>query len=357
MKPPIKRRSRKAGLPPGTAVHIGERRAETPQLRIMHYDTAQLREYSADRIDGATPLRGAQGVSWVHVTGVHDVELIDRLGEQFGLHPLVREDIANTEQRPKLEDYGDYVYLVIKLMRDDSDANTSRTEQVSLVLGSDFVLSFEEAEPTMFEPVRERIRQGRGPLRAQGADYLAYSLLDAIVDNYFVVLEHFGERIETLQQDIIARTAANARRLESTLHSLRREMLLLRRNVWPLREVIGTLERGGSPLFRRETWVYLRDVYDHVIHMIDTLESFHEILAYTLDIYLLNATNRLNEIIKVLTVIATLFIPPTLIASIYGMNFRFMPELGWPWGYPFALALMLGAVVAMLVYFRRKRWF
>jgi magnesium transporter len=209
----------------------------------------------------------------------------------------------------------------------------------------------------MFEQVRERIRRGRGPIRAQGADYLAYSLLDAVVDNYFVVLERFGERVEALQEELVTRSASISRRPEVTLHSLRREMVLLRRNVWPLREVIGTLERGGSALFRRETWVYLRDVYDHVIHMIDTLESFHEILTYTLDIYLLNATNRLNEIIKVLTVIATLFIPPTLIASVYGMNFRNMPELGWTWGYPFALVLMLGAVVGMLIYFRRKRWF
>jgi magnesium transporter len=322
----------------------------------MCYSAETFEERDVRSVEELAGVRG-RGVVWVHVTGVHDVELIARLGDLFGLHPLVREDISNTEQRPKLEDYGDYVYLVVKLLHDGAGSEDSKAEQLSLVLGGDFVLCFEESEPTMFEQVRERIRRGRGPIRAQGADYLAYSLLDAVVDNYFVVLERFGERIEALQEELVTRSASNSRRAEVTLHGLRREMVLLRRNVWPLREVIGTLERGGSALFRRETWVYLRDVYDHVIHMIDTLESFHEILTYTLDIYLLNATNRLNEIIKVLTVIATLFIPPTLIASVYGMNFRNMPELVWAWGYPFALVLMLGAVVGMLIYFRRKRWF
>jgi magnesium transporter len=354
----------------------------------MRYTTETLEEREGVSVEELAGVRG-RGVTWVHVTGVHDVEFIARLCDTFGLHPLVREDIANTEQRPKLEDYGEYVYLVVKLLHDGGGAPETKadearersakaasvtntdagggakpgtaagttSEQVSLILGPDFVLSFEEAEPSAFEAVRDRIRHARGPLRAQGADYLAYSLLDAVVDNYFVVLERFGERIEALQEELITRSARNSRRAEFTLHGLRREMVLLRRNVWPLREVIGTLERGGSALFRRETWVYLRDVYDHVIHMIDTLESFHEILTYTLDIYLLNATNRLNEIIKVLTVIATLFIPPTLIASIYGMNFRYMPELGWLWGYPLALALMLGAVAGMLVYFQRKKWF
>ncbi len=349
----VKPRSRKAGLPPGTVVHIGEKRAETTRIALLCYNAETYEEREVRTIEELAGVRG-RGVTWVHVTGVHDVELLARLGELFGLHPLVREDISNTDQRPKLEDYGDYVYIVVKLLHDGVSGSETRAEQVSIVLGADFVLSFEEAEPTAFEPVRERIRRARGQIRALGADFLAYALLDAVVDNYFLVLERFGERIEQLQEQLLVKAAHNS---EVTLHQMRREMVLLRKTVWPLREVIGTLERGGSALFRRDTWVYLRDVYDHVIHMIDTLETFHEILTYTLDIHLLNATNRLNEVIKVLTVIATLFIPPTLIASIYGMNFRHMPELGWVWGYPLALALMLGAVVGMLVYFRRKRWF
>jgi magnesium transporter len=354
MHRPLKTRSRKAGLPPGTAVHIGEKKSEITRVRIMHYDAAVLSERELDRIEEGAALRAAGGVTWVHVTGVHDVELLGTLGKSFGLHPLVVEDISNTDQRPKVEEYEGYAYLVIKLLHDDTSNGDTVVEQVSVVLGPDFVLSFEEAEPTVFEAVRQRLRDDRGGIRAQGADYLAYSLLDAVVDSYFEVLEKFGERVELLQEELLKKPGGRA---QHGLHQMRREMIRLRKSVWPLREVIGTLERGGSGLFRRETWVYLRDVYDHVIHMIDTLESLNEVLTYTMDLNLLNATNRLNEIIKVLTVFATLSIPPMLIASIYGMNFRFMPELGWPWGYPFALALMAVLAGAMLVYFRRKKWF
>lgn len=354
MKRSPRTRSHKVGLPPGTAVHIGEQKAETTRIRVMHYNAANLAERELERVEEGAPVRAASGVTWVHVTGVHDTELLGRLSRGFGLHPLVIEDISNTDQRPKVEEYNGYAYLVIKLLHSDAVTGQSLVEQVSMVLGPDFVLSFEEAEPTVFEAVRQRLRDNRSSIRAQGADFLAYSLLDAVVDNYFVVLERFGERVEQLQEELVGKPGA---RVQHTLHKLRREMVRLRKGVWPLREVIGTLERGGSPLFRHETLVYLRDVYDHVIHVIDTFESQREILAYTMDLNLLNATNRLNEIIKVLTVFATLSIPPMLIASIYGMNFKFMPELAWPWGYPAALVLMFGLAGAMLVYFRRKKWF
>lgn len=354
MTRPHRTRSHKVGLPPGTAVHIGEQKAETTRFRIMQYDAVNLSEQELERVEEGAAIKAAGGITWVHVIGVHDVELLGRLSRQFGLHPLVIEDISDTDQRPKIEEYSGYAYLVVKLLHDDAAARRVVVEQVSMVVGTDFVLSFEEAEPTVFEAVRQRLRDNRGNIRAQGADFLTYSLLDAVVDNYFVVLEKFGERVEQLQEDLVGKPGA---RVQNTLHHLRREMVRLRKSVWPLREVIGTLERGGSPLFRPETLVYLRDVYDHVIHVIDTFESQREILAYTMDLNLLNATNRLNEIIKVLTVFATLSIPPMMIASIYGMNFRFMPELAWRWGYPAALALMFGLAGVMLVYFRRKKWF
>ena len=347
-------RSRKAGLPPGTPVHIGARRPETTRIRVMHYDAGRCDEHEFTEVRDCADLRppGA-GVTWVHVTGVHDVALLGRIGGCFGLHPLVLEDISNTDQRPKLEDYGEYAYLVFKVLHDGTEGATTQVEQMSIVIGKDFVLSFEEAEPTAFDAVRERIRDNRAGMRAQGADFLAYSLLDAVVDNYFLVLERFGGRIEQLQEELLGRST---RRTEGSLHNLRREMVLLRKSVWPLREVIGTLERGGSAQFSRETWLYLRDVYDHVIHMIDTLESYHEMLAYMIDLHLLSATNRLNEVIKVITVIATIFSPPMLIASIYGMNFKNMPELHSPWGYLFAGGLMFITAGAMFWFFRRKRW-
>jgi magnesium transporter len=239
------------------------------------------------------------------------------------------------------------------VLHDGSEARIIQSEQMSIAIGRDFVLSFEESEPTAFDTVRARLRDNRADIRAQGADFLAYSLLDAVVDSYFLVLEQFGGRIERLQEELLGRST---RRTETSLQHLRREMVLLRKSVWPLREVIGSLERGGSALFRRETWVYLRDVYDHVIHMIDTLESYHEMLTYMLDLHLLSATNRLNEVIKVITVIATIFSPPMLIASIYGMNFKHMPELTWPWGYAFAGGLMIATAGAMYWFFRHKRW-
>ncbi|MCR4332097.1 MAG: magnesium and cobalt transport protein CorA, partial [Sulfuricaulis sp.] len=273
----VQKRSRKIGLPPGTAVHIGEKKSERTRIQLMHYDAAQVVERELEGIEEGVSLRAGTGVTWVHVTGVHDVALLDKLGRGFGLHPLVVEDIANTDQRPKLEDYDDYAYVVLKTMQDGSTGQETRIEQLSLILGADFVLSFEESEPTAFEAVRARIRDNRVGIRARGADYLAYSLLDSVVDNYFLAIESFGNRVEVLQQDLISRSS---RRTEGTLHGLRSEMVLMRRSVWPLREVIGTLERGGSRLFRQDTWVYLRDVYDHVIHMVDTLETMHEMLTY-----------------------------------------------------------------------------
>ena len=353
MRPPAKKRSQKTGLPPGTLVHIGEQHAERAQIRVMRYAGGPAEEFTVATADELVAMRGS-GVIWAHVVGVHDVELLGRLGVLFGLHPLVREDIANTDQRAKLEDYADYLYVVLKMLRDGESTANTRAEQCSIVLGRDFVLSFEEALPSIFEPVRNRLRQSAGQVDQLAADFIAYSLLDAIVDDYFQVLERFGERIESLQDQLLE---GEARGADVALRDLRHEMVLLRRNIWPLREVIGTLRHGHVNLFRPETGVYLRDVYDHIVHMIETLEAFHETLTYTLDIYQLNATNELNQIIKVLTVIATLAIPPTLVASIYGMNFKDMPELSWTFGYPYALGLMGAAVAGMLFFFRRKKWF
>jgi magnesium transporter len=333
-------------------VHIGERKRDTARIRLLQYNAQQLEEdeLSVEKWRG---LRRTDGITWIHVTGVHDSALLAEIGKYFGLHPLVLEDILNTDQRPKREDYEDYTYIVIKALQNGGEGQRLVREQVSIILGRDFVLSFEENEPSLFEPVRQQLLDKHGHIRERGADYLVYRLIDAIVDEYFGVLERFGEHIETLQDRIIRRPSG---RSQQTLHHLRREIMLVRRFVWPLREVIGGLGREGEVLIHEGTRIYLRDVYDHVLHMIETIESFHEMLSYTLDVHLLGTTHRLNEIIKVLTVIATAFMPPTLIASIYGMNFRVMPELGWEWGYPLAIGVMLGTVTGMLVLFRRKHW-
>jgi magnesium transporter len=259
----------------------------------------------------------------------------------------------NTGQRPKMEDFGDYLFIVLKMLHYDEKKDETKTEQVSLVLSSKYVLSFQEDEGDVFDSIRERIRTDRGSIRKRRADYLAYSLIDAIVDNYFMVLEKIGEKIEDIEDELIKNPTPA---VLQTIHHLKRELIFLRKSVWPLREVISRLERWESPLIDKSIDIYLRDVYDHTIQVIDSLETFRDTLSGMLDIYLSSVSNRMNEVMKVLTIIATIFIPLTLIAGIYGMNFRYMPELESPWGYPMVYVVMLAVCAVMLVYFRRKKW-
>jgi len=293
-------------------------------------------------------------VTWVNIDGLHDIEIMEKIGKHFGLHPLVLEDILNTEQRPKIEDFDDYIFVVLKMLYYDENEGEIRAEQISIILGSNFVLSFQERVGDIFNPLRDRIRNAKGRVRKMGPDYLAYSLLDAIVDNYFVVLEKLGEQIEGMEEELVTNPTPETLQ---RIHNLKREMIFLRKSVWPLREVVSRLERGESPLIKEATGIYLRDVYDHTIQVIDTIETYRDMLSGMLDIYLSSISNRMNQVMKVLTIIATIFIPLTFVAGIYGMNFEYMPELKWHWFYPKAFWLvMLGVAALMLVYFRRKRW-
>jgi len=285
--------------------------------------------------------------------GIHQLDNIEKIGEHFKIHPLVLEDIMNTGQRPKMEDFNDYLFIVLKMLSYDEEENETKTEQVSLILSSKFVISFQESEGDVFDPVRERIRSDRGRIRKMGVDYLAYSLIDAIVDNYFMVLEKIGEKIEDIEDELVKNPTPE---VLHTIHRLKRELIFLRKSVWPLREVISRLERWESPLIDKSIDIYLRDVYDHTIQVIDALETFRDMLSGMLDIYLSSISNRMNEVMKVLTIIATIFIPLTLISSIYGMNFKYMPELDWFWGYPLVYTVMLAVSAVMLIYFRRKKW-
>lgn len=351
MQRPLKKRSRKTGMPPGSVVAIGERRSDTTELRLTHYDAGHLDETALTTLADCAQTLSRPGVTWLHICGVHQLDVLRSL-DRFGLHPLVLEDIANTAQRTKYEDYGDYVYIVLKLLSVAGDGEVD-SEQVSIVLGKNFVISVEEGPSGAFDSVREMLQQNRAQVRRMGADYLAYLLLDKAVDNYFAILEALGERIDALQDALLH--TAQSEQLQD-LHRLRREALLLRRSIWPMRDVLAAIERERSPLIQDGTRIYLRDVYDHAIHIVDTIETDRETLAGMLEIYVSSATNRLNEVIKVLTIISTIFIPPMFIASVYGMNFRYMPELAWPWGYAFAWALMAVFALGMLLYFKRKRW-
>ncbi len=347
------KRSRKAGLPPGTPVHLGELKSEITRLTLLHYNEQRAVEQEFKTVPECLALRDTPGVSWINVTGLHEVELLAQFGSAFGLHPLVLEDILNTDQRPKLEDYGEYLYIVIKRLGNDTPTNEISMEQISLILGHNLVISFLESDSGIFNTIKERILGKRGRICKLGADYLAYTLIDTVVDNYFAIFEKLGERIETLQDGLVSRpTSASLQ----TLQALKREMLFLRKSIWPLREVVSGLQRGDSPLIQKDTWLYLRDVYDHTIQVIDTIETYRDMLSGMMDIYLSSLSIRLNEVMKVLTIIATIFMPLTFIAGLYGMNFHHMPELGWRWGYPLVLLLMAAVAGAMLVFFRRKKW-
>ncbi len=347
-----KKRSVKAGLPPGTLVHIGEARALQVGVHAIRYDAERSGEQAVERIEALAP--PPAGVLWLDVTGLHDAALLERLGQAFGLHPLLMEDVLNTEQRPKLEDYGDCLFIVLKRLHPGSNEAGVASEQVSLVLGRGFVISFRESESPLFDPVRQRLLGARGRLRAQGADYLAHALIDTVVDGYFEVLERFGEEIERLEDCLLECPTPQA---VQSLHRMKRELIFLRKSVWPLREVIGGLERSDSALLGPGVGLYLRDVYDHGIHVIDTLESYRDMLSGMLDVYLSSLSHRMNEIMKLLTIIATIFIPLTFIAGVYGMNFRYMPELDWRWGYFASLGGMLAVALGLVAYFRRRRWF
>jgi len=349
----VGKRSKKSGLSPGSLVHVGERKVETARITVIDYDGTSVFEKEVASAEECFRFRETSTVTWINVDGVHDAAVIEKLGTHFGLHPLILEDIMTTSQRPKMEDLGDYVYLVLQMAEFGTNDGKIAMEQMSLVFGKNFVLSFQEEPGDTFDPVRERIRKGKGRIRKMGPDYLAYALLDAVVDDYFIVLERLGERIECLEDELVADPR---RQTLNTIHELKREMLLLRKSIWPLREAISRLERAESPLVMKETGIFLRDVYDHVIQIIDNIETYRDMLSGMLDIYLSSLSNRMNEVMKFLTIIGTIFIPLTFLAGVYGMNFKFMPELGWRWGYFLIWGVMVAVGVSLLVYFKRKKW-
>lgn len=348
----VAKRSDKAGLPPGSLVYVGDEAAGKTTIEVIEYTWERIDEARVADAGDLAAYRGRDAVVWINITGLHDIGVIERTGEIFGLHPLILEDILNTEQRPKMEDYDDAIYVVMRMIGSREDGGVA-DEQISLVIGDRYVISFQERPGDVFDPVRERLRLPKWRARRLGADYLAYALVDALVDGYFHVIERFGERIEAVDDLIIADTDPATLR---SIREVRRELIFLRRSIWPMREVIAGLERTDSPLITGQTRLYLRDVYDHTVQVIETLETYRDMAAGMLDIYLSSASNRLNEVMKVLTIIATIFIPLSFIAGVFGMNFQYMPELEWAYGYPASLALMAAVALLMLVYFRRKRW-
>ncbi|MBM4166469.1 MAG: magnesium/cobalt transporter CorA [Ignavibacteria bacterium] len=349
-----KRISTKTGLAPGSLVYIGENEGEEMKFFLFDYDETNLIERETTNVSDCIALKEKPTITWINIDGINRPDVLEKLGNSYGLHPLVMEDILNTEQRPKLESYNDYLYIVLKMLTYSETSKEIIPEQVSIVLGKNFVLSFQEGiEGDVFNPVRERIRMGKGIIRKQNADFLVYALLDIIVDNYFIILEKLEEQIEILEEELTENPTPTTL---STIHRLRRNMIYLLKNIWPLREVINNMQREESSLIKTSTSIYLRDVYDHTIRVVESIESFREILTGMLDIYLSSINNKMNAVMKVLTIITTIFMPLSFIAGVYGMNFKFMPELEWQWGYITVLSVMLSIGGMMLLYFRKKDW-
>ena len=350
----FKRSRKKLGLSPGTLIHVGDQKIENVKISMMNYDQGQLIEKEIENVEDSFPYRDTPPVTWINVDGLHDVDIIEKIGRHFGIHPLTLEDIVNTGHRPKAEDFEDYEYIVLKMLTYDENHNHISAEQISFILGPHFLISFQETEGDVFNFVRERIRKAKGRIRKSGCDYLAYALIDAVVDHYFLVLEKMGEKIERLEEDLLGDTQAD--KPLQIVHHLKREMIFFRKQVWPIREILSYLMKEETSLIQETTQIFIRDLYDHTIQVMDTIESFRDVVSGLQDLYLSAVSNRMNEVMKVLTIMATIFIPLTFIAGIYGMNFEYMPELKWHWAYPALWILLLAIAVFMIFWFKKKKW-
>ena len=349
----IKRQLKKAGSSPGSLVHIGEQKVDETRITLIDYDEESLQEKVLGGIEEAFPLKDLPTVTWINIDGLHEVDTIEKIGQHFNIHHLVLEDILNTGQRPKTEEFEDLIFIVLKMLHYNKNAEKITSEQFSLVLGSNFLITFQEIQGDVFKTVRERIRIPKTRIRKAGCDYLAYALIDAVVDYYFVILEALGDKIEDIEIRLLDNPTRDTLEI---IHEMKREMIYLRKQIWPIREIINSLVKSESSLIQEQMHIYFRDIYDHTIQIIDTIESYRDILGGMLDIYLSTLSNKMNEVMKVLTIIATIFIPITFIAGVYGMNFKFMPELEWRWGYVMVWGIIVVAVGIMIGFFKKKQW-
>ena len=349
----IKKRSTTIGLAPGSIVHIGKKKIENVKITVIDYDKNKFEEEKVVNVKDCYPFKEKPSVTWINVVGLHDVDVIRKIGEHYDIHSLVLEDIVNTGQRPKIEDYGKHIYIVLKMLHFNEEINEVESEQVSLILGTNFVICFQEREEDVFNSIRERIRNDESRIRKMDADYLCYALLDAIIDNYFVILELIGDKIEEIEGSLVSDPTPETLQ---TIHHLKKELLFLRKSVWPLREVINSLQREESSLINDSLMIFFRDLYDHTIQIIDTIETFRDMVSGMFDIYMSSVSNKMNEVMKILTIFAAIFIPLTFIAGIYGMNFEYMPELAIPWAYPMVWIVIILVSLTLLGYFKHKKW-
>jgi magnesium transporter len=338
---------------PGTGGYVGVKRKDPVTLHILDYDEMNFTEKDLKSVEESLPFKRSPTVTWLNISGVHDIKIIEEVGKLFSIHPLVLEDIANTTQRSKLEEYDEYIYIVLKMVLFNKEKKESYIEQVSLIIGKDFVISFQEKNVDVLDSLRERIRNGKGRIRRLGSDYLAYGIIDAVIDHYYTILEEFGEQIGILEEELLKKPD---QRILNSIYRLKQELDFLRKSVWPMREMVGSLLRIEHKLISESIQIFLRDIYDHTIQVVDTIESFRDIMSGMLDLYLSTVSNKMNEVMKVLTIFAAIFIPLTFIAGVYGMNFEHMPELQLKFGYFGVLAIMLSIGMGMLIYFNKRDW-
>lgn len=345
--------SEKAGLPPGVLIHVGKRKVEEVRISVIRYSDTDFFEAECKTVADFLPPADGEEVTWINIDGLHDTSLMTELGEQFGLHSLLLDDVLNTRHRPKLEEFDEHLLLMLKVLGLNETGHTLMSEQVSLVLGRNWLITFQEEEGDLFDIIRRRLREHKGSVRKLGADYLLYRLIDTVVDNYFVITEHFSEATESLEERVLEDSSSE---ILQEIQDLKKLLLALRKAVSPLREAVSALYKEEFVFIAEHTNRYLRDVYDHIIQLGESIETQRDLLAGIMDLYLSGISNRMNKVMQVLTIIATIFIPLTFIAGIYGMNFDHIPELHWRFSYFVLWGVFLAVGLVMFIFFRRKRW-
>ena len=338
---------------PGTVTYIGRKEKSETILEVIDYNTHSFERFTSKNPEDAFKFEEEDKITWINLDGLSNTQEIEKVGEYYELHPLIIEDIVNTNQRPKIDEYKDYYFIVAKMLYYKEDGRLEQ-EHISFVLGRNYVLTFQEAGGDVFDGVRERLENAKGRIRSRSADYLVFALLDAIVDNYFVVVEEMSDKIENLEEQLFSSRSNDDTTFE--IQELKRTMLRIRRAVFPLREVVNRMEKLNSGIIEEQTMNYIRDLYDHLNQVTENIEIYREMTWGLMDMYLTTISNKMNEVMKVLTIMASIFIPLTFLAGIYGMNFKYMPELDWKYSYPILLLIMLFLLLGMLYYFKRKRW-
>lgn len=346
--------SAKSGMPPGSLVHVGDVLVDQTILSVIDYSKDVLQEAQIESVEELLRFRDSDTVTWVIVEGLANVDVVARIGEIFGIHQLVLEDILNTHQRPKFEEYEGYLFIVLKGLIASGEQFSVDYEQISLLVLENFVITFKEKRDDLLFPVQQRIRTSKGRFRSLGSDFLTYSILDAIIDQNFVLIDSLDEAITVQEDELLSGNSSSA--TLNAIQRLKRDIVLIRRYVSPVRQMINTILRSESPLIKEQTQIYLRDVSDHAVRIIESIELHRDIISGLLEIHISSVNNRMNEVMKVLTVFASIFIPLTFLTGIYGMNFDYMPELKWRWGYPVLWLAFIAIPTVLLVYFRRKKW-